>query len=148
MSNSSGTDMGNPSAYVTPVVLHEGVAYLSGQLPRLNGEIQFHGKVGTEVDLESAQNAARLCAQSCLDTLNRELGVNERIGRVLKLAGFVASAPDFTQQGKVIDAASEVLISSLGEAGRHARSAIGVAQLPHGAAVEVELVVTVVTDKP
>ncbi|MEV6133389.1 RidA family protein [Streptomyces violaceusniger] len=130
-----------PSGYVTPVVVHQGVAYVSGQLPRKDGRIAYHGKVGADVDVESARAAARLCAQACLTTLDSELsGEGGRVLRILKITGFVASAPDFTAQGKVIDAASEVLIEALGDSGRHARSAVGVAQLPHGACVEIEVV--------
>ncbi|WP_228053760.1 RidA family protein [Streptomyces antimycoticus] len=132
-----------PSSYVTPLVVHEGFAYVSGQLPRKDGQIAYHGKVGADVDLDSAREAARLCAQACLNVLNRELTEGRRLQRILKITGFVASGPDFTSHGRVIDAASEVFIESLGQAGQHARSAIGVAQLPHGACVEIEVVAAV-----
>jgi enamine deaminase RidA (YjgF/YER057c/UK114 family) len=134
-----------PSALLTPVVVHEGWAFVSGQLPRENGELRYCGKVGQTVDLATAVQAARLSAMACLDALERELGSLEKIVRVLKITGFVSSADDFIQQGKVIDGASALLTERLGEAGKHARSAVGVAQLPHGASVEVEMIVAVRT---
>jgi enamine deaminase RidA (YjgF/YER057c/UK114 family) len=132
-----------PSPYVTPLTVHNGLGFLSGQLPRKNGEIQYRGKVGAQVDVDSARAAARLCAEACIAALEKELGSSDRIVRILKITGFVASAPGFNGQPIVIDAASERFIELLGDAGRHARSAVGVAELPHDACVEVELVVAV-----
>jgi enamine deaminase RidA (YjgF/YER057c/UK114 family) len=139
MSASSNTQ--KASTYVTSVTVFNSIAFVSGQLPRKDGEIKFFGKVGDEVDLLAAQEAAALCANACLLVLDNALGDRGRIAQVLKLTGFVASAPDFTKQGQVIDAASKVLVDALGAAGHHSRSAIGVQQLPHGATVEVELIV-------
>lgn len=130
-----------PGGLYAPVVVHGGLAWVSGQLPRLDGVLRFHGKVGTDLDLDAAREAARLCGMQCVAALAQALGGTDRILRALKLTGFVASAPGFTQQPLVIDAASSVLVELLGPAGQHARSAIGVAELPHGAPVEVELVV-------
>lgn len=132
-----------PSSLLTTVVVHEGWAFVSGQLPRENGELRHVGKVGLTVDVATAIQAARLSAIACLDALERELGSLQKIVRVLKITGFVSSAEDFTQQGKVIDGASALLIERLGSAGKHARSAVGVAQLPHGASVEVEMIVAI-----
>ena len=130
-----------PGGLYTPVVVHGGLAWVSGQLPRLDGVLRFQGKVGADLDLEAACEAARLCGMQCVAALALALGGTDRILRALKLTGFVASAPGFTQQPLVIDAASAVLIELLGPAGQHARSAIGIAELPHGAPVEVELIV-------
>ena len=130
-----------PSSYVTPIVEHNGIAYLSGQLPRVGGELVHRGLVGDTIDLETACAAARLAAQASVDLIRDRFG--DRFDRVLKVTGFVASATHFTEQGKVLDAASKVVIETLGTAGEHARSAIGVAQLPHGACVEIELVAAV-----
>ena len=130
-----------PFAYV-PVTLHDGVAYVSGQLPKIDGEVRVFGKVGREVTLDAARKEARVCALQALACLKEALGDLSRLRRVLKLTGFVASAPGFNEQPKVIDAASELLVELLGESGRHARSAIGVAELPRDAAVEIEFVVT------
>jgi len=96
---------------------------------------------GADVDLEQAREAARLCIVQGLACLKQVLGSLDRVERILKVTGFVASAPGFNQQPKVIDAASELLVRLFGEAGRHASSAIGVAELPRNAAVEIELIV-------
>ncbi len=132
-----------PSTRVTPVVIHNGVAYVSGQLPRKDGVLAVKGKVGSEVSLEQAQEAAGLCAVACLEQLQKALGPNGKLVRILKITGFVASAHGFAQQGAVIDAASDIILDRFGEQGRHARSAIGVAELPHGAAVELEMIAAV-----
>jgi enamine deaminase RidA (YjgF/YER057c/UK114 family) len=128
-------------AYV-PVTLHDGVAYVSGQLPKIDGEVRVFGKVGREVTLDAARKEARICVLQALACLKEALGDLSRLHRVLKVTGFVASAPGFNEQPKVIDAASELLAELLGESGRDARSAIGVAELPRDAAVEIEFVVT------
>jgi|SRR5476651_1938316 len=116
-------------------------AFVSGQLPRKNGELRYRGRVGEAVDIDTAQAAATFCAKACLDALDKALGGHDRIAQILKLTGFVASTPEFTSQGSVIDGASRVLIEALGSRGHHACSAVGVQQLPHGAPVEVELIV-------
>jgi enamine deaminase RidA (YjgF/YER057c/UK114 family) len=124
-----------------PVTVHERLAFVSGQLPR-KGEEFVTGKVGAEVGLDLAQEAARLCIFQGLACLRQNLGSLDRIDRVLKLTGFVASAAGFNQQPKVIDAASELLGKVFGESGRHARSAVGVAELPRNASVEIEMIVS------
>jgi enamine deaminase RidA (YjgF/YER057c/UK114 family) len=124
------------------VTTHAGVAYVSGQLPKVDGEVRLHGKVGAEVSLDQAREQARICVLQGLACLAAELGDLSRIRRVLKVNGFVASASGFNEQPKVIDAASDLLVEILGPAGRHARSAVGVAELPRNAAVEIEFVVT------
>ena len=131
-----------PAFEYVPVVVHAGVAWVSGQIPRATGgEALMTGKVGAEIDLEAAQAAARTCVLQGLAQLELALGSLDRVVRVLKVTGFVASAPGFVQQPQVIDAASKLLVQAFGEAGRHARSAIGVAELPRGVPVEIELVV-------
>jgi enamine deaminase RidA (YjgF/YER057c/UK114 family) len=130
-----------PAFQYVPVVAHAGTAYVSGQIPRAGGQILMTGKVGAEIGLEQAQRAAEACVLQALAQLKDELGDLGRIARVLKVTGFVASAAGFTQQPQVIDAASSLLVQAFGEAGRHARSAIGVAELPRGVPVEIELIV-------
>ena len=130
-----------PAFQYVPVTVHERLAFVSGQLPR-NGEEIITGKVGADVDLERAQEAARLCIIQGLACLRQSLGSLDRVDRVLKLTGFVASAAGFNQQPKVIDAASELLGKVFGENGRHARSAVGVAELPRNASVEIEMIVS------
>ena len=129
-----------PAFQYVPVTIHDRIAFVSGQLPR-RGETFITGKAGGEVDLEQARVAARLCILQGLACLNQALGSLDRVERILKITGFVASAPGFNQQPKVIDAASELLVEIFGEAGRHARSAVGVAELPRNVAVEIEMIV-------
>ncbi len=132
----------SPSALFTPVRVFGQLAFVSGQLPREQGELRYRGRTGDGVTVEQAEAAAALSARCCLAALKRVLGSRERIACIVKMTGFVACTEDFTAQGKVIDAASRVLIDELGSAvGAHARSAIGVQQLPHGAPVEIELIV-------
>lgn len=134
------------AADYVPATVHGGVLYLSGQTPRVDGVVAVRGAVGAEVDLERACEGARLCALRLLAAAQATLGTLERVRRVIELTVFVRSAPDFTQQSAVADAASEVFVLAFGDAGRHARSAIGVLQLPGGAAVEVAAMVAV--DEP
>lgn len=129
-----------PAFQYVPVTIHERLAFVSGQLPR-HGEALVTGKVGTEVDLEHARNAARLCILQGLACLNQSLGSLDKVEKILKITGFVASAPGFNLQPRVIDAASELLVQVFGDMGRHARSAVGVAELPRNAAVEIEMIV-------
>lgn len=132
-----------PAFQYVAVVVHRGYAWVSGQIPRAGGQILMTGKVGAEISLEQARSAARACVLQALSQLKQELGQLERVERVVKVTGFVASATGFTQQPQVIDAASELLGQVFGEAGRHARSAVGVAELPRGVPVEIELVAAV-----
>ena len=130
-----------PSFNYVPVTLHRGVAYVAGQLPKVGGDIRVRGKAGREVDLETARGEARICIVQGLACLKAALGSLDRVEQVLKVGGFVASAPGFNDQPKVLDAASDLLVEVFGDKGRHARSAIGVAELPRDAVVEVELTV-------
>lgn len=131
-------------AYIA-VATHGDIAYVSGQLPWIDAKSVVSGKLGRELDVQQGRQAARLCALHALASLQAALGDLDRVLRILKLTGFVASAEGFVQQPAVIDGASELLNEIFGEHGRHARSAIGVAELPRGAAVEVELVVALAT---
>lgn len=130
-----------PSFNYVAVVVHDGLAYVSGQLPKVDGEVRVFGKVGREVSLDAAREQARICVLQALACLEAELGSCDRISKVIKLTGFVASAPGFNEQPRVIDAASDLVVEILGPIGRHARSAVGVAELPRNAAVEIEFVV-------
>lgn len=103
----------------------------------------FAGKVGTQISVEQAEEYARIAMVNALAALMAHLGSLDRVQRFVRLTGYVNSAPDFTRQADVLNAASRLLLDAFGERGRHARSAIGVAQLPGGAAVEVEIVVEV-----
>jgi enamine deaminase RidA (YjgF/YER057c/UK114 family) len=132
-----------PAFKYVPVVLHDGVAYISGQLPKVNGEIIITGKVGDSVSLEDAQESARICVLQGLSCLKQEIGSLERVERILKVTGFINSAEGFHQQPNVIDAASELIVNIFGENGKHARSAVGVAELPRNTPVEIEMIVAV-----
>ena len=132
-----------PSFSYVPVTIHNGVAYVSGQMPKLEGAVRVFGKVGAEVDLETAREQARICILQGLACIKAALGSLDRIERILKINGYVASAPGFNAQPKVLDAASDLLAEVFGEAGSHARAAVGVAELPRNAVVEIEMTVAV-----
>ncbi len=129
-----------PHEPLDAVVVHGGRARTSGQLPRdHDGTLVHPGVLGDDVLVEDGTEAARWCALNALSVLRAELGDLDRIDRVLTVLGFVASAPRFTQQPAVVDGASHVLREVFGAAGRHSRSAVGVAALPRGGAVEIEV---------
>ena len=114
--------------------------FLAGQTPKRDGSYPFTGKLGAEVTLEQGQECARICALNLLAAAREHLGSLDRIAQIVQVTGYVASAPSFTRQPLVINAASDLLVAVLGEAGRHARTAIGVAALPSDAPVEIDLV--------
>ena len=130
-----------PSFNYRPVTTYHGVAYVAGQLPKVDGAVRVHGKAGAEVDLKTARAEARICILQGLACLREALGSLDRVEQVLKVNGYVASAPGFNDQPKVLDAASDLLVEVFGVAGRHARAAVGVAELPRNAVVEIELTV-------
>ncbi len=115
------------------------MARTSGTLPRIDGALTCVGVVGDTVTVDEAYEAAAVCALNALCLLRDELGTLDRVERILSVTGYVASAPGFDQQPAVIDGASKILVDVFGAAGRHTRSAIGVAALPRGGAVEIEL---------
>ncbi|MFI6981857.1 RidA family protein [Embleya sp. NPDC050154] len=133
-----------PVAAYVPAIRTGNYIYTSGQLPMVEGKLPSTGKVGAEVTAEEAKELARQCALNALAAVKAELGDLSLVRRVVKVVGFVASAPDFTGQPGVINGASELLGEVFGESGRHARSAVGVAVLPLDAPVEVEILVEVV----
>jgi enamine deaminase RidA (YjgF/YER057c/UK114 family) len=124
-------------------VVHGGMARTSGQLPRIAGELTCLGTLGGSVSVQEGFEAARVCALNALAVLEQALGTLDRVERVLSVTGYVASAPGFHEQPAVVDGASKLLYDVFGESGRHTRSAIGVAALPRGGAVEIEVVVAV-----
>jgi len=126
------------------VVVHGGVARTSGQLPRIEGRLTCVGTLGIDVTVEEGAAAAEVCALNALAVLRQSLGTLDRIDRILSVTGFVACAPGFDRQPAVVDGASRVLHAIFGDAGRHTRSAIGVAALPRGGAVEIEVTAAVV----
>jgi enamine deaminase RidA (YjgF/YER057c/UK114 family) len=132
-----------PVAAYVPAVQTGSYIYVSGQVPVADGKVAATGKVGAEVSTEDAAGLARICALNALAAAANVAGGLDNIGRIVKVVGFVASAPGFNGQPQVINGASELLIEVLGEDGRHARSAIGVAELPLNVPVEVELIAEV-----
>jgi enamine deaminase RidA (YjgF/YER057c/UK114 family) len=132
-----------PVAAYVPTVRTGNLVWTSGQLPFVDGALPITGKVGAEVEAARAQELARTCALNALAAIAAEIGDLDRVRRVVKVVGFVASAPGFFGQPGVINGASELLGQVFGDAGRHARSAVGVAVLPLDAPVEVEVVVEV-----
>lgn len=128
-----------PVASYVPAVVHGGIAYTSGQLPFVDGALPATGKVGAEVDPDDAKAYARTCALNALAAAADAAGGVDRLAGVLRVGGFVASVPEFTGQPGVINGASEVLGEIFGDAGRHARAAVGVPVLPLDSPVEVEV---------
>ncbi|MFD4293821.1 RidA family protein [Rhodococcus sp. NPDC058505] len=131
-----------PVAAYVPAVRTGDLVYTSGQLPFVDGALPVSGKVGGAVDADTAKDAARTCALNALAAIDSLVGIDSVV-RVVKVVGFVASADGFTGQPAVINGASEFLGEVFGDAGVHARSAVGVAELPLDAPVEVELIVEV-----
>jgi len=129
-----------PLAAYVPAVVTGSYAYTSGQLPSRKGELLATGIVGRDVDTDTAYACARQCAINAIAAAAAAAGGVDRLARVVKVLGFVASAPDFTAQPAVINGASEILLEIFGDAGRHARSAVGVASLPLGGPGDVEIV--------
>ncbi len=134
-----------PVAAYVPVVIAGGLAHVSGQLPFIDDKL-VTGRLGEDVSLELGTAAAQACGLMILAQLKAALGSLSRVERVVKLGGFVNSSSNFTDQPKVVNGASELMVTVFGETGKHARSAVGVPVLPLGAAVEVDAIVAVRTD--
>ncbi len=132
-----------PVASYVPVRVAGGLAFVAGQIPLEAGEVLSAGRLGAEVTLEQGAGAARRCALQALSALRDALGSLDRVRHIVKVEVFVASAPGFVDQPKVANGASDALVEILGDAGRHARAAVGVAELPLGASVEVAIVAAV-----
>ncbi len=131
-----------PVASYVPTVLANGMLHISGQLPFKDGTL-VTGRVGDGVSLESAQEAAKLCGLMLVAQMKAALGTLGRVERIVKLCVFVNSTGDFTDQPKVANGASDLMVALFGDAGKHARSAVGVPVLPLGAAVEIDAIVQV-----
>jgi enamine deaminase RidA (YjgF/YER057c/UK114 family) len=126
-------------AYVAAVTAGP-LVFVSGQLPRFGDEMRFAGKVDAEVSVEDARQAARLAALNAVAVLKAQVGDLDRVKRIVKLRGSVASSAGFTGQPQVVNGASEVMVEIFGDAGRHARMAVGVAELPGRASVGIEII--------
>lgn len=141
--NSLGVVLPNPptpaGSYV-PAVKTGNLLFISGQIPMEGGKVIFTGKVSDD-NLETAQKSARMCAINILAQIKRELGNLDRVTKIVRLSGFVNSVPEFSQQPKVINSASDLFFEILGEKGKHSRIAVGVASLPLNSMTEIDAIV-------
>jgi enamine deaminase RidA (YjgF/YER057c/UK114 family) len=136
-------DAPKPVANYIPAVRVGDLLFTSGVLPMKDGRLAFTGKLGQDLSVEQGQEAARLALLLALAVAKQELGSLDKVARVVKLTGHVASAAGFTQQPSVLNGASDLLVDIFGEAGRHARAAVGAAELPLGTPIELELILQV-----
>lgn len=134
-------NVATPAGAYVPAVISGNLVFTAGQIPLVDGTLMATGKVGDEISAEYAKEIAQRCALNALAAIKSVIGDLSRVMRVVKVVGFVASTPDFTGQPGVLNGASELLGKVFGDAGLHARSAVGVASLPLDAPVEVELIV-------
>ncbi len=132
----------NPAGSYIPVVKSSNLLYVSGQIPMEDGKVAFTGKV-SDANIETAQKSARICAINILAQLKKELGDLEKISKIVRLSGFVNSDPEFTQQPKVINAASDLFYEIFGECGKHSRIAVGVSSLPLNSMTEIDAIVEI-----
>jgi enamine deaminase RidA (YjgF/YER057c/UK114 family) len=132
-----------PVAAYIPAKQTGKLVFTAGQLPMVNGELISKGLLGQDVEIDEANKAARICTLNALAAIKGVIGDLDRIKQIVRVVGYVASVPTFTQQPAVVNGASELLLEIFGEAGKHARSAVGMAVLPLNASVEIELTVEV-----
>lgn len=138
-------DAPQPLANYVPALLTGDMLYVSGQISRAPGGMVIAGRLGADMTVSEGQKAAEACALAILAQAKAVLGSLERIVQVVRLTGYVASAPDFSEQPQVVNGASDLFVAVLGQKGRHTRAAVGVAALPAGAAVEIDAVIKVKT---
>lgn len=131
-----------PVASYVPAVEAGGLLYISGQLPFLDGALMT-GRLGEDRNVEFGQQAAKMCGLMLIAQMQAALGSLDRVARIVKLGAFVSSSADFTDQPKVANGASDLMVAVFGDAGKHARSAVGVPVLPFGVAVEIDAIVAI-----
>jgi len=129
-----------PAANYVPFVRSGNLLFISGQIPMEGGKPQFVGKLGREFKIEDGQKSARLCALNVIAQVRAAVGDLDKVRRCVRVGGFVNGTPEFTDQPQVVNGASDVIVEVFGDAGKHARAAVGVASLPRGVATEVEAV--------
>ncbi len=129
-----------PAGSYIPTVRTGNLVFISGQIPVKDGKVEFQGKVTTDVSIDTAQKAARLCIINALAQLKSEIGTLDRVSKIVRVSGFVNSASDFFEQPKVINSASDLLLEIFGERGKHSRITVGVASLPLNSTVEIDVV--------
>src|SRR5699024_3775095 len=133
----------NTDSDFVPVTIHQGVAYGSGQVPRINGEVPYPGKVGSDVTVEQAEELAEYCVLKGLSCIKAATGSLDHVQQILKITGYIQAAPGNHTYSKVLNAASALLVKIFGDKGRHARAAIGVAELPSNTPVEIDFIIAV-----
>lgn len=133
-----------PVAAYVPAKQAASLVFTAGQLPMVNGELISKGLLGQDVEIEDANKAARICTLNALAAIKGVIGDLDQIKQIVRVVGYVASVPNFTQQPAVVNGASELLLEIFGENGKHARSAVGISALPLNASVEIELTVEVI----
>jgi enamine deaminase RidA (YjgF/YER057c/UK114 family) len=136
-------DAPKPVAAYIPAKQTGNLVFTAGQLPMVNGELISKGLLGQDVEIDEANKAARICTLNALAAIKGVIGDLDRIKQIVRVVGYVASVPTFTQQPAVVNGSSELLLEIFGESGKHARSAVGMAVLPLNASVEIELTVEV-----
>jgi enamine deaminase RidA (YjgF/YER057c/UK114 family) len=136
-------DTPKPVAAYIPAKQTGNLVFTAGQLPMVNGELISKGLLGQDVEIDEANKAARICTLNALAAIKGVIGDLDRIKQIVRVVGYVASVPTFTQQPAVVNGASELLLEIFGENGKHARSAVGMAVLPLNASVEIELTVEI-----
>ena len=136
-------DAPKPVAAYIPAKQTGNLVFTAGQLPMVNGELISKGLLGQDVEIDEANKAARICTLNALAAIKGVIGDLDRIKQIVRVVGYVASVPTFTQQPAVVNGASELLLEIFGENGKHARSAVGMAVLPLNASVEIELTVEI-----
>lgn len=135
---------GKPAfSYIPGILTDDGYVYVSGQLPSLDGELKYKGKVGVDLTEEEGYEAAKVCALNALGVVKSLIGTLDKVERIIEVSGFVNAGPDYEGHPKVINGASDVLGDIFGEAGKHTRIALGASGLPLGSAVEVKMIVKV-----
>ena len=133
-------DVPTPLGSYKPASVSGNLIFVSGQLPFEDGRLLLEGKVGAEVSIEEGMRAAKACSVNALAVMSTELGSLERVKRIIKITGYVASSPGFHNQANVINGASDLFYQVFGDNGRHARAAVGVSELPLNSPVEIELI--------
>ncbi len=137
-----------PVANYVPAVRAGDLLFLSGVLPSRDGQLIMTGKLGQAISIEQGMEAAKVALLNALAIIRNEVGSLDQVKRIVKMVGHIASAPEFTDQPQVLNGASDLLVAIFGEAGRHARVAVGSAELPRQAPVEIELIVQVASSEP
>lgn len=131
-----------PAGSYVPIVRTGNLLYISGQIPMENGKVIFTGKV-SDNNIETAKKSARMCTVNILAQIKKELGNLEKVSKIVRLSGFINSVPEFSQQPKVINSASDLLFEIFGEKGKHARIAVGVTSLPLNSMTEIDAIIEV-----